>query len=434
MKLFGKSHLIFVLGFSILALQLWVSSGTLYPYAYTLHEPLVDSVCGYLFNIDHKIMLSSLNMFGDAFNFTDITMLYWHRPLYPALLYPVAKILGVLWGALLLNFLIHSFSIFLFISFLKKHYGEAVAKASFWLCIFYPGIYYWGATPYVHTLIVPITLFCFMYLSHLKKMNFVQMTVWTLGLGGLFLGYDLFAIFAPASFLLLLFYRQYKKIPFLILLIIPTIIWNLTLQKYWNRPPVNSLTQTYLTLLLSYLGPESWSLWLKNMIKFPWILFKTFLYSNFFVIPISVILILWSKRKQFKMIWGVSSSIAISILILFSFINLSPPSIDPVGWDFHGTWIARIYQPLFIILIIFLAKYFAELKLEQKYKNFLMVVFFSLNIAIIWGPLLNLRVAHYVYLKFYKHGNGKPALIQENLRRHGTRPLGFCRNTKIKIR
>ncbi|MBC7369205.1 MAG: hypothetical protein H7343_20755, partial [Undibacterium sp.] len=113
---------------------------------------------------------------------------------------------------------------------------------------------------------------------------------------------------------------------------------------------------------------------------------------------------------------------------LFLFNNLAP---DYVGsWQMRGTWIARIYQPVFPALVLFCARWFEALPplpaRDRRSLGVAFTLFGAGNALVIFGPILNnpLGVSEHAFFAF--HDSKAPHFLHEgNLRTFGRRPLGF---------
>ena len=108
------------------------------------------------------------------------------------------------------------------------------------------------------------------------------------------------------------------------------------------------------------------------------------------------------------------------------FNNLTPPY---GGWQMRGPWIARLYQPVFIVFLHFLARQASTLGTWRSIKNAsiysLFILTITLNAYICVGPALGSDYPGYVYEGFYRHG--PKGMMAKNLQIYGRRPLGFCR-------
>ena len=117
---------------------------------------------------------------------------------------------------------------------------------------------------------------------------------------------------------------------------------------------------------------------------------------------------------------------------LFAFTNLAPE--QNLQWNMRGSWISRLYQPLFPVLVFFIARWWQHLpalpRSAQLALRTLLAAVLAGNAAVILGPILGnpLRLSEEAFYRFYTHAD--VILIrpyEPNLREHGRRPLGFTR-------
>jgi hypothetical protein len=116
--------------------------------------------------------------------------------------------------------------------------------------------------------------------------------------------------------------------------------------------------------------------------------------------------------------------VLLTALGLFLFINLAPPYR---GWQFRGEGMARIYQPVFAGMILFIAS------VAQTFKRWLTPAIGAaalINTSIVLGPLTLNPLAGWAYLRFYAHAPSPQ--MYRNLVTFGRRPLGVC-DKSIKL-
>jgi hypothetical protein len=82
---------------------------------------------------------------------------------------------------------------------------------------------------------------------------------------------------------------------------------------------------------------------------------------------------------------------------------------------------ARIYQPTFAAMILFIASVAQH---HRKYLNGAVAVASVINASIVLGPMTMNPLAGWAYLKFYAHAPSPQ--MSRNLELFGRRPLGFC--------
>src|SRR4029077_9369055 len=79
---------------ALLALAIWLSSGTMTPYASTFFRPIVSSPCGYLYNVDHPQHEATFRMLDGQPPERWRGSLVLRRLLFPVVAYPFMKAAG----------------------------------------------------------------------------------------------------------------------------------------------------------------------------------------------------------------------------------------------------------------------------------------------------------------------------------------------------
>jgi hypothetical protein len=114
---------------------------------------------------------------------------------------------------------------------------------------------------------------------------------------------------------------------------------------------------------------------------------------------------------------------------LFLFNNLAPDYYG-AAWVMRGTWISRIYQPIFPALVLFAARWWQHLPpLDWGRRALVWIVLggaLAGNALIVFGPILDnpLKVSETAFYRFYNHTD-LHWVYEENLHGYGRRPLGF---------
>ena len=406
----------------VLLLAIWLSSGTMNPYAAGVQYPKFSEPCHYIVSVDHYHFLAIFLMLGgyDVQTWHGSVML--RRLLFQVIAFPFAKMLGLLWGGLVASALVNIAACAGFTSFISRRVGETAAIATIWLLATYPGITYWAGLPYSYVAIVPGSLCCMMLLYRLQDAATTEEVLRaSLLMGTIFLGYDLHAFFAPAAVLLLAARRRFKWVVvacagmalMLTLLVLMFTIIGVAL--------LNSSTGNYIDVVTAYLHPESTRAWLQNIANVPAILLSNFFFSNFLVYPILFCAaIAVARRHRFKSMGVPEYALLLSALAVFLFNNAAPPHY---GWQLRGHWIARLYQPIFPALLMAIARVTEFLATARWWRG---AIAFSVlvNASVAFGPIMMNPLAAHVYRLFYIHAPAETLLI--NLQRYGRRPLGFC--------
>jgi hypothetical protein len=193
----------------------------------------------------------------------------------------------------------------------------------------------------------------------------------------------------------------------------------------------NSNSGVYSIVLFSFKQLKDVGLWWSQVSTFGDIGLDVFFGSNFIFLPLlflaALLLNPLTSRIRFT---AVEISLLAAALALFLFNNLAP--FYGGTWNMRGTWISRIYQPVFPALIVFLARWWQELPPLKNWRGVWVwsatAVALAGNALIVFGPItLNpLRVSEYAFYKFYNHTDVH-WVYEKNLRDLGRRPLGFPR-------
>lgn len=399
----------------VLALAIWLSSGTLTPYGATAGSYPLEP-CHYLVNVDNVHHVAPFYMLMGA------PPRYWmpsnvlRRILYPLIAYPFVRALGILAGGAVCNFLITAAAMLVFARFVRARFGNGPAIATLWLLATYPGITYWAGLPYSYAAIVPACLIGAMQLYRLDAAERVRdVVVPALVIGVLLLAYDLFPFFVPALVLVLLARRKplfaTVAVP---IAIIPMVIsgWLLSLH---GVPALNPNTATYFNIIRAYLHPQSISAWGADLLRLPLVLVANYFDSNFLVLPLLALVALVACRTC---IGRVEGAILLAVLAVFLFNNAAPPYY---GWQLRGVWIARLYQPMFVALLLIVVRALAAKPSLHPAITFAVLA----NVLIILGPLTANPAALYIDWRFYQHAPS--GYFAKLLDVYGRRPLGVCR-------
>lgn len=413
----------------LVTLGIWLSSGTMAPYAATLSFSIVTQPCHYLVNVDDWHFRAPFLMLqgADRGLWQDSVVL--RRILYPLLSYPFMKLLGFEIGGFISSVLLHIAAITFFISFCRKTFGEFEAIIGIWLLAFYPGIYYWAGLPYAYVSIVPCSLTGMIILWQLnteESSKKIYLLAFLMGI--LFLAYDLFPFFGMAALFLLLLRQQYRVLPgTIVLLLVPAVISNWLLWSIFRVPFLNSNTSVYPVIFGSYLKKIDFLQWWPLLRDFPKVSQETYLYSNFLFLPLlfAIFVLMGLVRRKVRLTVPELSLFAAG-LVLYLFLNLAPPY---EGWQMRGMWIPRLYQPVFVAMLTFSMRECARYWREPS--NSMRLITFSLfaatiigNFRVSFGPVMNSRFSSHVYYHFYKHSDKDTQY--RNLKVYGRRPLGFC--------
>jgi hypothetical protein len=423
-------------GCLFVALGGWLSSGTLAPYAITLPRPLIIKPCNYLVNTDEPHFECTFLMLqgkpAEQWKYSVVL----RRTLFPLLAFPLMSLWGFLVGGVVTSLLLQVAAFAGFVIWVDRRIGRAAGFAAIALLATYPGIYYWAGLPYCYASIVPASLGAMVIVYELQfARSYARVAALSLLLGILFLAYDLLPYFAPAAFLVLALRRKFlHALMAAVLMIVPSVI-NKALLVHAGADFGNENSRLYSVIVNAYFHPPAIKVWLWHISDTPWSLVRVFFLSNFIFLPalflVAVVANWWSgaKAPMGPAVWWI----LLTGLGLFLFINLAPPY---KGWQFRGSGLARIYQPLFTAMLVFILVVFQRicddglLGAAARAGACLMAVTALVNASIVLGPATKNPLAAWTYWKFYTHAP-RP-MMNKNLALFGRRPLGFC-NTRITI-
>jgi hypothetical protein len=246
-------------------------------------------------------------------------------------------------------------------------------------------------------------------------------------IGVLCLAYELVPFFGLALVFILIAKRNWiQSAVAALLLAAPSAMMAAILQHF--APLKNSNTATFGNILRAYLTLDDWPKYFSLLRRLPRDFVANFLFSNFLFIPVlflSVVFLLKVKKSSSGLLRS-EGALLVAALTLFLFNHLAPPY---EGWQMRGEWIARLYQPVFVVFLVFIARNFAGLS-DKVHKLALtsLGLCLMLNATIVFGPIFGApAMAAEFYQRFYNHNQEMITDYPKNLQHFGRRPLGFCR-------
>jgi len=408
-----------------MAVAIWLSSGTMYPFAATWAFPIVTKSCGYLFNLDHPQYRAAFDMLDGAPRAAWEWSITLRRILYPLVAFPFMKVAGFVVGGFITSLLINLSALVALAVFVRKRWGDRAAIVSAWLLATYPGVTYWGALPYANATIVPVSCGLFILLTRIEERDDLK---WIFGnalaMGVLVTAYDLLPYFAAAAVIVLAWRRRWRAIPIVAACMAsgPLLVWFI-LSKVVRLNWSNINTEIYGLALHAYLHPGSIGGWVRSLAGFPRVVGQVFLFSNLVFLPVLFLMVLLIARARLSL---VERALFIAIALVFLFNNLAPP--DPATDQMRGAYIPRIYQPLGVALIVYCARVIGSLETLDRMKSRMVRAAFAFtlvaNLSVAFGPVARLPWAGEIYQRFYFHSFLDS--MDVNLTRYGRRPLGFC--------
>lgn len=405
----------------VLVAAIWLSTGTMAPYAATLEHPAVLEPCHELVNVDHDQFAAPFRMLrGDPRETWEDSVVL-RRVLFPIAALPLVNLFGFLTGGVIASVILHVASMIGFAEFVRRRIGESSAIAVLWLLATYPGITYWAGLPYSYVMIVPGSLACTMLLYRLNEAtNANEVVAASLLLGIVSLGYDFLPFFAPAAVLVLVYRRRIAWIVVSCALMLAPTLVVAALFIAIGVPVVNSNTVMYLTIVNAYVHPDIAS-WFHLIASLPAVFASNFVFSNFVILPLLFVAAMGVEWKRgIAALYVPDMALLLASLALFLFNNAAPPYY---GWQMRGMWIARLYQPVFPAFLLAIARVTERLPGDRSWRLAVMASVI-LNATIAFGPVLLNPVAAFVDHEFYAHSAPQAMIV--NLRRFGRRPLGVC--------
>jgi hypothetical protein len=420
-----KFRLHLVSASSLMLLAIWLSSGTMVPYASTWAFPIVSKSCGYLFNQDHPQYRAVFDMLDGAPRAAWEWSIVVRRILYPLVAFPFMKAAGFVVGGFIASALINLAALVALAAFVRRRWGERAALAAMWLLASYPGVTYWGALPYANATVVPVSLGLFMLLTRLDERDDLRWVVGnTLAMGLLVTAYDLLPYFGVAALIVLARRRRWRAMPIAAVCLAsgPLVVW-LVLTRVVHLAWSNINTDIYAIMVRGYLHPGDVGAWIRSLAGFPRVLGQVFLFSNMVFLPLLFLLLLLVVRARLS---AVEGALFVAIALVFLFNNLGPP--HPETEQMRGDYIPRIYQPLGAALIVYCARVIGAAGALERSKATVVAVALGVtllaNLSVAFGPVGHVPWAGPIYQRFYFHAYLDS--MDTNLARYGRRPLGFC--------
>lgn len=405
----------------VLIAAIWLSTGTMAPYAATVESPSIAEPCHYLVSVDHEQFVAPFRMMrGDPVETWGWSVVL-RRLLFPIIALPFVNVFGFLTGGLIASMLVNVAAVIAFTMLIRRRFGEAAALTALWLLATYPGITYWAGLPYSYVVIVPGSLACMMLLYRLQDANTLRDAVAaSLLLGIVFLGYDLLPFFGAAAALLLLLRRRFLwMVAACVTMLLPSFAVA-ALFILIGVPLVNANTVMYLVIINAYAHPD-FALWARYIAALPRVFLSNFLFSNFVVLPLLFCgATIVALRRKFSIVERPEIVLMIASLAVFLFNNAAPPYY---GWQLRGDWVARLYQPVLPALLLAIARVSQRSVADRRWQIAIAVSVLA-NASIAFGPVLMNPISAHVYQRFYMHSSPDSLLV--NLRRFGRRPLGVC--------
>jgi hypothetical protein len=417
---------------ALFLLGLYCNTGTLAPYANT-SAPYVQPETGYAYNQDHphfRVLFDFVD--GRDRSVWDHALLL-RRILFPALGWPLMKLLGFEVGGTLASLALNLAAFVAGLVLMRRWVGERAAVLAAWLLALYPGAAYWGGLPYTYCMIFPASLLLMLGLWRLPDVPLGgRFAAISLAMGVAYLGYDLAVYFIPATLLALFCRRRFAAaLASAALQAAPLALWMVALRLVFHQAIENPNSAIYRSVALAFLHPSGLPAWWHSLERIPATGADAFFGANFIYVPalflLAVVLNPITSRIRLA---AAEGALLATTLALFVFLNLSP--VGAGGWEMSGTWIARLYQPVFPALIFFTARWWQGLPaLTPPLWALAGLALAATSVAdalVVFGPILGnpLGVSETAFYRFYNHTDAH-FLYELTLKNLGRRPLGFKR-------
>ena len=408
---------------------IWLSSGTLSPYAASSEYPLVDEETGYLFNSDHPHFMGVYAYLAGTDRANWEKTMYLRRVLYPAMALPFIEIFGLHAGALIINFLVNAIGLTLFAHFLKSRFGEGVGLIGAWILAVFPGTAYWGSLPYPQTSIIPVTIIGFVLMYRVnEEESFLRTMTMVILLGVAMLAYDLVTYFGPVLMGVLFLRRKWLWMPpAAVAILLPGVLLMLFQRFVHDVSPVNINTEIYGAIINAYLDPQDITTWKWYLRIAPLVLVHNFFASCMILVPVAFVCCVLGMAVQKRMyITRVEVLFFLAAFALWSFSNLAPP-YDYWYREMRSFWLARVFVPMTVPMVIVVARTLDHWREEgaanQTIANVLAVLVIGGHVMITFSGIARLPIADRVYYEFYRHS--KTPVYSSTLDKVGRYPVGF---------
>jgi hypothetical protein len=206
----------------------------------------------------------------------------------------------------------------------------------------------------------------------------------------------------------------------------------------FHQPLQNGNSNIFVTVFEVYSRSAGFSWWWWQFVHLPSNGGEIFFASNFIFIPALFLFALavnpLTSQVKFK-----APEVALLVVgfLLFLFLNLAPSGVG--GWEMRGTWIARLYQPVFPALVLYIARWWQDLpKLTRPWSVLIGAAIGAASLGnafIVFGPILGDPggLSGSAFYRFYDHTDAH-FLYEANLKRLGRRPLGFSGEMRSTIK
>lgn len=406
----------------VFAVGLYCNTGTLAPYAVT-YVPYIDPATGHAYNQDHGHFKKLFAFVDGQPQATWDQAIFLRRILYPIVTYPAMKLLGFEAGGVTMNLLLNLAAFLGAGWWLRKTVGERGALFAAWLLAFYPGCAYWVGMPYQYAIIAPGSILLMIALVELSQLGSRWRTLaWSLVMGGVYLAYDFAPLFLPATLLMLLWRRRWlDSVTALVASMLPLLAWIGLLKFVFHQPLENSNAAMYRRVLEGWSSVQDWPHWLAQRADLWDTGAAIFFGANFVFLP-ALFLAAWLASRWIARVRLTDGEMALFVatLALFCAINLGARTGED-NWSMSGSWIARLYQPVFPAMVFFLARWWqarpASGGIARIGLGIGLGAFAAGNLLVIAGPVLRnpLGLSGEIFYRFYSHSYADKTNVYEQM-------------------
>ena len=412
---------------------LYCNTGTLAPYANTAARFLVAPDTGYLYSVDHHHFRALFDFVNGAERATWEHALMLRRILYSVLAWPFTRLGGFEVGGVVAGLIFNGAGFLAGVWLLRHRLGTRAAIFAAWLLALYPGAAYWVGMPYAYTLIFPCSLLCMLGLMALADAPPPKrLVVICFAMGFAYLAYDLALFFLPATLFLLAWRRRWTAATAACATqMLPTMLWLAVLRFGFGIPLVNANTSSMGAAAGAYLHPGDLGLWWVQASGIAGTGWDTFFGANFLFLPALCLLIVALNPSTARIRPSLAeAALALAVVGVFLFMNLAPAYAG--AWQLRGSWIARLFQPVFPAFIVFAARWWRNLPPLGAGRRALVwaavIGAAAGNALVVFGPILADpgHISREAFYRFYTHNDKLLATPYDDiLRTWGRRPLGF---------
>jgi hypothetical protein len=407
---------------------LYCNTGTLAPYAITTWPHQVQST-GYYYNPDHPHFRVLYEFVNGAPRAVWNKAIFLRRILFPVLAWPLMRTLGFEVGGAIASLLLSTAAMVGFCCWLRRRVGIRGALAGTWLLALSPGAAYWGGMPYPYALIFPGCLALFACLHELAEQpgGRRKVAALSLGMGLIYTGYDLAAYFVPATVLALALRRRFRVLALsLPVQLAPLGLWLAAIKFALGQNLATSNGAIYEYIFGAFLrgwGLVHWGGLAGQLVD---VTGYVFFGANFFFLPaLFLVLVAINPLTARLKMTSAEAALLLAAAGIILLNNLSPPY---TGWDMHGSWISRIYQPMFPALVSYAARWVQQLPAGCRWRLLAGGIFALTglgNALIVFGPIAGnpLHLSECAFYRFYDHS--EVHWVYDHFLRGPRRPLGF---------